>query len=242
MRLKQTPRRWTPEEADRTTVNSVTFILIFTCILGFCAALFRTWLGNPLLSGLILVTIGMGLGLVTQLPRYGLRWSLGPDGISTRTGLPFVASQLGLIAVSCGLAIVFFHVAVAYRHYSYAVGGVAIICVIILQLYEMRGLHANDARFEVELTPKQVRLRSIDGRLYDFDWEKHPQLTGLDVQNLHIRTSGSALHFIRRTLIPLRATELRDILDYYSSHPDHRAELATEAGLIRFLDFCKNPG
>ena len=233
---------WTPEKAESSQKRTLRFVIYALLLLVSFFAIFGRRV-PPLLIGIEILTVpALILVLIVGNIRRSLLWRLDPGRVWTRTSFGYVLAFLGIVPLGLLIALDFFYIAYFGHRISYALGGLFLTGASFYELYLNRGILSRCTGFELILTPERVQFRTVDGREHVFLWTETPRLTHLDVRNLHIRRANTLPELVPRTLMPLLPTELRDILDYYSSHPDHRAELATEAGLIRVLDFCKNPG
>ncbi|WP_131333474.1 hypothetical protein [Schaalia vaccimaxillae] len=121
---------------------------------------------------------------------------------------------------------------------TYILVGIFLLLAAGIQAYRMRGLFKNGARFEITLTPQYIRLQAIDGQALRLDWNTHPKLGPFDAQRLCIYNDATGTSFLQRNLLPTRATDLHNIIDYYSHHPENRWELAAPEGLNRVVDMC----
>ena len=75
-----------------------------------------------------------------------------------------------------------------------------------------------------------------------FLWEEQPQVAGaLKSGHLLVHTPDVGLVSLPMDAVAVGYTQLRQVIEFYSTHPELRDELATDAGLSRVRTLMRTP-
>ena len=239
------------EEGDRALRRAPWQFLVWAIIV----LVFSTYVTDSRQSGAFL--LGLVVSLVLLIHAVALagarrcrtiayrRWTRSDEGICL-TGTWFVLLirhvEVALMALGCLLSVGL----LVIRDRAYG-GGVVVpflIAMVLLVTAGLLGLSTPLPRrgAEIILDPERIRIAVGTSRESPFWWKDRPRIVGGG-------PSGAVLVEIhpvgrvraRLNTLPLTHAQLQRVVEFYSSHPEARAELASEQGLVRVQALMRGP-
>ena len=167
----------------------------------------------------------------------GRRWTWSPEGIRLRsTWFVPLALRVEAALMALGSLASMGLLAVGDRTDRAGIVLSLLIAMVLLVTAGFLGLTAPRPRrsTEIILDPERIRTAAGTSRESPFWWMDRPRVVGIDSGGtvlIEIEPAGRVR--ARLGTLPLTYVQLQRIIDFYSSHPELRDELADERGLER---------
>ncbi|WP_026460920.1 hypothetical protein [Schaalia suimastitidis] len=168
-----------------------------------------------------------------------LVWYLVGDTAETRTPIVSIIASVAVYIMQVGmgvcgvLALWNWRTEGAYRIAALFLG------LSVYALYRMRSVRISLRRARVVLTADRFVVHGADGSVCDMRWEDSPRLVGIDRVGMGVfEDAGGVRQRVALVSLPLKRVELRDIVEFYASHPHERARIASSDGLQQLCRLC----
>ena len=232
-------------DAPRRAVLQV--LGVFACLVAVLATGLETTMVGLLFFVLILLMMRAIMLRVLQIPlkHADRRWTIGHGGIELPSfWLTPLTTRLGAAALAV-VALFGWSMAISARPYEEQLRLLSIAAVVVCAygvIRTWRGSTRPHGGPEVVLTPNDIRFGPDTPRDMTFLWEEQPQVAGaLKSGHLLVHTPDVGLVSLPMDAVAVGYTQLRQVIEFYSTHPELRDELATDAGLNRVRTLMRTP-
>ena len=232
-------------DAPRRAVLQV--LGVFACLVAVLATGLETTMVGLLFFVLILLMMRAIMLRVLQIPlkHADRRWTIGHGGIELPSfWLAPLTTRLGAAALAV-VALFGWSMAISARPYEEQLRLLSIAAVVACAygvIRTWRGSTRPHGGPEVVLTPNGIRFGPDTRRDMTFLWEEQPQVAGaLKSGHLLVHTPDVGLVSLPMDAVAVGYTQLRQVIEFYSTHPELRDELATDAGLSRVRTLMRTP-
>ncbi len=191
----------------------------------------------PLVS--ILLGVQIASIYVAAQCRPLLVWYLVGDRVEARAPIVSIVALVAVFVMQVGmgvcgvLALWNWRTEGAYRIAALFLG------LSVYALYLLRSQPISLRRARVVLTADRFVVHGADGSVCDMRWEDSPRLVGIDRAGMGVfEDAGGLRQRVALGSLPLKRVELRDIVEFYASHPHERARIASSDGLQQLCRLC----
>ncbi len=168
-----------------------------------------------------------------------LVWYLVGDRVEARAPIVSIVALVTMFVMQVGIG-----VCGALALWNWRTEGAYRIAALFLGLslyilYRMRSVRISLCRARVVLTADRFVVVDAGGVMCDMRWEDSPRLVGIDRAGMGVFEDAEGLRQrVSLSTLPLKRVELRDIVEFYASHPHERARIASSEGLQQLCRLC----
>ena len=241
------------EKADRKNANAPLRILLYIIIAALPLFTYDTAGQNTALTLLcptiiLIILLHVPILWMVDIPiaRAPRRWVRDAGGIALPGFWPFpLARQIGaLLFALLGLLVYYLVLSDRSIDEDYPVQSlcIATACLVIAVVIWSRTPRPRLGA-GITLTPEGFRVSPGTRHESAFMWQDGPRIVGASRSGsaLILTASGSALTAVRMAPIPLSYVQLQRVVEFYTTHPELRRELADDAGLTRVRALMRTP-